>query len=211
MNPDVFLRPRTSPGHRRRPYLVLKPHRLRPADSRSPLDQYGMEYNPIAINEVLAYSFLRRQRCHEQRRPVLHRAGQHADRPQTAIPRARTQQRQLLDLERVPVHQRGDPPKTPWDVACWDIIFTDDDPISRPTRSRASSADRRAPGSYGSLPLQPGSRSTRDRPRYPRSIRCRRRLHQDRRQTSPAPITSSRSATTVARQCQRAIRRSRPR
>ena len=22
-----------------------------------PLDQYGMEYNPIAINEVLAYSF----------------------------------------------------------------------------------------------------------------------------------------------------------
>ena len=36
------------------PYLVLAPQ---PADDGHPLDQYGMEYNPIAINEVLAYSF----------------------------------------------------------------------------------------------------------------------------------------------------------
>ena len=27
------------------------------ANRSSPLDQYGMEYNPVAINEVLAYSF----------------------------------------------------------------------------------------------------------------------------------------------------------
>ena len=77
-NPDVFITPSTSP--------VANPTlSLAPIDGSSVLlDQYGMEYNPVAINEVLAYGFQSRStadpksaRVHQ---PLLHRAGQHADR-----------------------------------------------------------------------------------------------------------------------------------
>ena len=41
--------------------------RLPPPATTIPLDQYGMEYNPVAINEVLAYSFLYERRRHGAR------------------------------------------------------------------------------------------------------------------------------------------------
>ena len=41
------------------------------------LDQYGMEYNPVAINEVLAYRMTPDGSAPGQ--PRLRRAGQHAD------------------------------------------------------------------------------------------------------------------------------------
>ena len=45
-------KPATTPSHRRaRPPAT-------PATTTIPLDQWGMEYNPVAINEVLAYSFV---------------------------------------------------------------------------------------------------------------------------------------------------------
>ena len=46
------------------------------------LDQWGMEYNPVAINEVLAYSFLYATSASAYDpagQPVLHRAGEHRD------------------------------------------------------------------------------------------------------------------------------------
>ena len=54
-NPDVFITPSTSP--------VANPTLSRaPIDGSSVLlDQYGMEYNPVAINEVLAYGFQSRR------------------------------------------------------------------------------------------------------------------------------------------------------
>ena len=55
-NPDVFLRVGTGTGTADRPYPVLAAAYTATTDI--PLDQYGMEYNPIAINEVMAYSFL---------------------------------------------------------------------------------------------------------------------------------------------------------
>src|SRR5208282_4661004 len=50
-NPDVFLRPGTAGVS---PFPVLATVKLA---TDIPADQYGMEYNPIAINEVMAYSF----------------------------------------------------------------------------------------------------------------------------------------------------------
>ena len=52
-NPDVFLRPGT---RRRQSRSSVLPAAYACATDL-PLDQYGMEYNPVAINEVLAYSF----------------------------------------------------------------------------------------------------------------------------------------------------------
>jgi hypothetical protein len=48
VNPDVFLTPSTASTNY--PTLTL-------SIGGGNLDQYGMEYNPVAINEVLAYSF----------------------------------------------------------------------------------------------------------------------------------------------------------
>ena len=56
-NPDVFLRVGTGTSTAgTSPYPVLAAAYTATTDI--PLDQYGMEYNPIAINEVMAYSFL---------------------------------------------------------------------------------------------------------------------------------------------------------
>ena len=62
-NPDVKVVLGTISGGRRR--LTSRPTWRRSAqpfqrlaaNTAIPLDQYGMEYNPIAINEALAYSF----------------------------------------------------------------------------------------------------------------------------------------------------------
>ena len=66
MNPDVVIAgvpvPATGGTVRRSPTTARHAGRLGTPTSRSrnlqPLDQWGMEYNPVAINEVLAYSFL---------------------------------------------------------------------------------------------------------------------------------------------------------
>ena len=50
-NPDVFLHLGTVGAS---PYLIME---TTAGTGDVPLDQYGMEYNPITINEVLAYSF----------------------------------------------------------------------------------------------------------------------------------------------------------
>ena len=100
------------------------------------LDQHGMEFNPIAINEVLAYSFLRK-----------------ATGPLgTATPRffielvntltapetgtyssASANNASILDLSGLLSNgSTVTAPQTPWNNACWDIIFTDDRANNRP-------------------------------------------------------------------------------
>ena len=57
-NPDVVIVPGSnSATPPTAPYLVFVGS-VPAGVTGIPLDQYGMEYNPIAINEVLAYSFL---------------------------------------------------------------------------------------------------------------------------------------------------------
>ena len=90
-NPDLFLRPAPA-GALNQPATLMSYATASPPFNSSTdhyLDQYGMEYSPVAINEVLAYSFLRKcQGLHQLDRelgrisdqPLLCRAGQYADR-----------------------------------------------------------------------------------------------------------------------------------
>ena len=82
-NPDVLLVPGqpanpagSAPTPATAPTLVLASSN--PANG-IPLDQYGMEYNPVALNEVLAFSYAYYQGGRLAGQPVLRRAGQHAD------------------------------------------------------------------------------------------------------------------------------------
>lgn len=62
VNPDVVIVPGTVSGGP--PATTATPHTLAFAPgpgSALPLRQFGMEYNPVAINEVLAYSFPRKE------------------------------------------------------------------------------------------------------------------------------------------------------
>ena len=78
-NPDVLLvpgQPANPSGSATAPTLVLASSN--PANA-IPLDQYGMEYNPVALNEVLAFSYAYYQGVGGAGQPVLRRVGQHAD------------------------------------------------------------------------------------------------------------------------------------
>ena len=52
------------------------------------------------------------------------------------------------------------PPPTPWDGGCWDLVFTGDDPMSRPDPILG----QLQPGGnyYGLIPLVQARRSTRE-------------------------------------------------
>lgn len=122
--------------------------------------QYGMEFNPIAINEVLAYSFLRKDpggNATATPRFFIELANTLTS-PETGTA---TNNASILDLSGL--LSNGSPataPQTPWDNACWDIIFTDDrannrpDPylgqLQPPTPSILASTNY---GVYGLLPL----------------------------------------------------------
>ena len=103
-------------------------------------DQYGMEYNPIAINEVLAYSFNRKvggvnkptprffiELVNTLTSPELGTTSTPGlgTAPYTALNNA-----SVLDLAGFQSNITS--PQTPWDGGCWDIIFSDDNPQNRP-------------------------------------------------------------------------------
>ncbi|QEH38168.1 hypothetical protein OJF2_67660 [Aquisphaera giovannonii] len=131
-NPDVWLRPGTTVA----PYVVLTANKLA---TDMPLDQYGMEHNPVAINEVLAYCFNRKTGT----------GGGNTPTPRFFIELVNTlsapelgnntnaglgtplNNASVLDLAGFLSNSTPAPP-TPWDGACWDLVFTADNPVSRP-------------------------------------------------------------------------------
>ena len=109
INPDVSLAVWNGTGAIPvSPVLIAKgatlPTNTVLSNTAGAFDQYGMEFNPIAINEVLAYSFLRKDAggTRDGDPPLLHRAGQHAD---VAGDRHRDQQRQHPRPERTPLQR----------------------------------------------------------------------------------------------------------
>jgi large repetitive protein len=99
------------------------------------LDQYGMEYNPVAINEVLAYSFV------------------YATTAAGALTRSNRFFAELVNTQTSPELAAGSTfnpvlslggftysgltstpvgPTDPYSGGSWDIVFTADDPYSRP-------------------------------------------------------------------------------
>lgn len=126
-NPDVMLRPGTPTSS---PYLVKAPG----LGTDIPLDQYGMEYNPIAINEVLAYSFKRKRGGVSTPSPrffmELVNTLTSPELGTLAAPGLGTGLSNASVLDLAGFQSVG--ALTPWDGGCWDVVFTADDPLSRP-------------------------------------------------------------------------------
>ncbi|MGO9597590.1 MAG: hypothetical protein ACLP7Q_06170 [Isosphaeraceae bacterium] len=126
-NPDILFRP--SATSTTSPIVVLAPGN--PTDI--PVDQYGMEYNPIAINEVLGYSF---QGSSSQISKLFIELVNTLTSPELGTPTTSglgngSNNASVLDLAGF--QSGGTPaPTTPWDGGCWDLVFTDDLPQSRP-------------------------------------------------------------------------------
>ena len=119
-----------------------------PATMTIPLDQYGMEHNPVALNEVLAYSYVNSptgsgtptrvnrffmELVNTNTSPELSTSVFNAPglttNPGTGFS-------PVLDLGGYvftpPAGGAGTGPSDPYSGGSWDIIFTADDPYSRP-------------------------------------------------------------------------------
>ncbi|MFO0889280.1 MAG: hypothetical protein U0790_09090 [Isosphaeraceae bacterium] len=131
-NPDVVLRLSTGTAA---PFPVLASSFNSSTDVR--LDQYGMEYNPVAINEVLAYSFSRKSGNALKATPRFFvelintltspELGTTAN-PGVGVP---LNNASVLDLSGFQSNT-SNPNQNPWLGGCWDLVFTADDPKSRP-------------------------------------------------------------------------------
>jgi len=99
------------------------------------LDQYGMEFNPIAINEVLAYSFSRKYQVNNTVTPPHNTATPRLfielvnTLTSPATQTSATNNASLLDLSGFQSATAG---TDPWSGGCWDIIFTEDNAAARP-------------------------------------------------------------------------------
>ena len=95
-----------------------------------------MEYNPIAINEVLAYSFQRKSGGVQKPAPrfflELVNTLTSPEIGTTTQPGLGTGLNNASVLDLAGFQSNITPPLTPWDGGCWDIVFTADDPMSRP-------------------------------------------------------------------------------
>ena len=136
-NPDVLLVPGqpanpsgSAPTPATAPTLVLASSN--PANA-IPLDQYGMEYNPVALNEVLAFSYAYYQGGGSQANRFFVELvntltqSSFAALPPPAGGGTNPPDPSILDLGGFQ-YTPGDP----YSGGCWDLVFTDDTPNSRP-------------------------------------------------------------------------------
>ena len=136
-NPDVLLVPGqpanpsgNPPTPATAPTLVLASSN--PANA-VPLDQYGMEYNPVALNEVLAFSYAYYQGGGSQANRFFVELvntltqSSFAALPPPAPGGTNPPDPSILDLGGFQ-YTPGDP----YSGGCWDLVFTDDTPNSRP-------------------------------------------------------------------------------
>ncbi len=136
-NPDVLLVPGqpaipsgNPPTPATAPTLVLASAN---PDNAIPLDQYGMEYNPVALNEVLAFTYAYYQGSGAQANRFFVELvntltqSSFAALPPLAPGGTIPQDPSILDLGGFQ-YTPGDP----YSGGCWDLVFTDDTPNSRP-------------------------------------------------------------------------------
>ncbi|MDR3620331.1 MAG: hypothetical protein P4L85_13355 [Paludisphaera borealis] len=127
-NPDVYLQPADPTAMVPVPAPVLVLASSGPKGNKLNLVQYGMEYNPIAINEVLAYSFQTKADGGATQKAAsrffIELVNTLTD-AQFAAPA--TQSASNLNLG-------GFNPSAgnPYSGGCWDLIFADDDVTTRP-------------------------------------------------------------------------------
>ncbi|APW62604.1 hypothetical protein [Paludisphaera borealis] len=125
VNPDVCVRPGTATAA---PSLILRSDPLFSATTDLALTQYGMEYNPVAINEVLAYSFLTKVTGSQVAvgRFFIELVNTLTD-AQTGYPPLAPPNASYLNLGGFTFTASN-----PYSGGCWDLIFTDDFPNTRP-------------------------------------------------------------------------------
>ncbi len=136
INPDVILVPgqpastsngTTTPATA--PTLALA---SAGATGAIPLDQYGMEYAPVALNEVLAFSYAYYQGTGAQaNRFFVELVNTLTQSSFASLPpltgATNPPDPSILDLAGLP-----SAPGDPYSGGCWDLVFTDDTPNSRP-------------------------------------------------------------------------------
>ena len=129
-NPDVVYVPSTTTTA----YPTLVPATPTPPGVFIPLVQYGMESNPVAINEVLAYSFLRKVGTTPTASPRFFiELVNMLTQPETGGSgggAAPVTNASMIDLSGF--LSGSATPTNPWAGACWDLVFTGDDAKSRP-------------------------------------------------------------------------------
>jgi large repetitive protein len=173
INPDVMLvpgQPTGTAGSATAPTLALA---SAGAVGAIPLDQYGMEYNPVALNEVLAFSYAYYQGTGAQANRffaelvnTLTQSSFASPPPSAGV--ANPPDPSILDLAGLP-----SAPGDPYSGGCWDLVFTADTPNSRPDPYRGEliqggqfyamipltkdSFTPTATGATGEAPVVPGS------------------------------------------------------
>ena len=125
-------------------YLALIDATIPAASTAIPLDQYGMEYNPVAINEALAYSFAISSGSGESNRFFVELVN--------------TLSQSALGL--LPANDFGAGITNPPDVsildlslANYDLVMTADDPVSRPDPFTGQLLPISSANYYAQLPL----------------------------------------------------------
>ena len=137
LNPDLLLVPGQPANPSANPPVAATAPTLVLASSNPanavPLDQYGMEYNPVALNEVLAFSYayyqggsLQANRFFAELVNTLTQSS-FAALPPPATGGTNPPDPSILDLGGFQ-YTPGDP----YSGGCWDLVFTDDTPNSRP-------------------------------------------------------------------------------
>ena len=118
-----------------------------PPTQAIPLDQYGMEYNPIAINETLAYSF------------SSSTAGTQTNRFFVELVNTLSQTAIGVDIAAGGTdHEPPDVSTLDLSLANYDMVMTADDPVSRPDPFTGQLLPIQSANYYAQLPLQPGER-----------------------------------------------------
>lgn len=166
VNNDVWIQPGSVSG------TYTSPPSLRRSgyNGAIPLDQYGMEYNPVAINEVLAFAFQTRQNTTP--------GGFYTNRVLVELVNTLTaaynpeysntnpyygygngitapMQASTLDLGGF-AYTAGDP----YAGGCWDLVFTADNPMARPDPYRGDLLYTSGITYYGLVPLNRDAMTT---------------------------------------------------
>ena len=178
VNPDVWITPSIAPTA----YPTLSGASINV--NSTPLDQYGMEYNPVAINEVMAYSF-------QSKDPGGAAASTYTNRffielvntltaaynptynitnpsdPNNYYGYGTSYTGGNTPGSTVPPHQASTldlggfsyTTGNPYAGGCWDLVFTDDSPMSRPDPYRGDLLYNTSVTYYSLIPLNRDSMS----------------------------------------------------
>ncbi|MBV8610470.1 MAG: hypothetical protein JO034_23805, partial [Singulisphaera sp.] len=159
-NPDLFLRPAPT-GTLNQPATLMSKATTTMLSTDLPLDQYGMEYSPVTINEVLAYSFLRKYK--DSTSSTGNSAGYPTNRFFVELVNTLTESAGAGASTSAGPSPYPNANSNPSSLVLnnWEIVVTSDDPINRPDPTTgqlltfASGAyPATAPtGIYGPIPL----------------------------------------------------------